>query len=198
MPFDKKFWISFVAVLVVSMLLGFVVHGAILASDYEVLTSVMRPAAEQEAKFGFMVGAHFVLAFGLAWLYRGGRDADKPWLGQGVRFGHRVRVGSVGADLSDLSHGGAVPARSGLEAGRAGVSDLDRPGSDAGIRQQITRTINGQPQRRRDTEKARRDGRLRSVVIPIESHVRPVRSLRDSVAPWLRGRPDSRYAGNAA
>ncbi len=87
MPFDKKFWISFAAVLVVSMLLGFVVHGAILASDYEELTSVMRPAAEQEARFGFMVGAHFILAFGLAWLYRGGRDADKPWLGQGVRFG---------------------------------------------------------------------------------------------------------------
>ena len=87
MPFDKKFWISFAAVLVVSMLLGFVVHGAILASDYEALTDVMRSPTEQEAKFGFMIGAHFILAFGLSWLYRGGRDADKPWLGQGVRFG---------------------------------------------------------------------------------------------------------------
>ena len=87
MPFDKKFWISFATVLVVSMVLGFVVHGAILASDYEVLTSVMRPAAEQEARMGFMLGAHAILAFGLSWLYRGGRDARKPWLGQGVRFG---------------------------------------------------------------------------------------------------------------
>ena len=87
MPFDKKFWISFATVLVVSMVLGFVVHGAILASDYEVLTSVMRPAAEQEARMGFMLGAHAILAFGLSWLYRGGRDAQKPWLGQGVRFG---------------------------------------------------------------------------------------------------------------
>ena len=87
MPFDKKFWISFAAVLVVSMLLGGVVHGAILASDYEALTDVMRTPAEQEAKFGVMVGAHFFLAFGLSWLYRGGRDAAKPWLGQGVRFG---------------------------------------------------------------------------------------------------------------
>ena len=141
MPFDKKFWISFAAVLVVSMLLGFVVHGAILASDYEELTSVMRPAAEQEARFGFMVGAHFILAFGLAWLYRGGRDARQALAGSGSALRHRVRVGSVGADLSHLSHGGAVPARSGLEAGRAGVSELDRPGSDAGIRQQVT--ING-------------------------------------------------------
>ncbi len=88
MPFDKKFWISFAVVLVVSMVLGFVVHGAILAGDYEALTpDVMRPAAEQEARFGFMIGAHVILAFGFAWLYRAGRQADKPWLGQGVRFG---------------------------------------------------------------------------------------------------------------
>ncbi len=87
MPFDKKFWISFAVVLVTSMVLGFVVHGAILAGDYERLTDVMRPAAEQEARFGFMIGAHLILAFGFSWLYRGGRDPVKPWLGQGVRFG---------------------------------------------------------------------------------------------------------------
>lgn len=87
MPFDKKFWMTFVVVLVLSMLLGFVVHGAILAGDYEALTGVMRPAAEQEARFGYMIAAHVILAFGFSWLYRGGRDAGKPWLGQGVRFG---------------------------------------------------------------------------------------------------------------
>lgn len=87
MPFDKRFWMSFGAVLVVSMALGFVVHGLILAADYEALPNVMRSAAEQEARFGFMFGAHLFLAFGFSWLYRGGRDADKPWLGQGLRFG---------------------------------------------------------------------------------------------------------------
>jgi hypothetical protein len=88
MPFDKKFWISFAVVLVLTMVLGFVVHGAILVPDYEALTpEVMRPAAEAEARFGFMIGAHVMLAFGLSWLYRSGRDTGKPWLGQGVRFG---------------------------------------------------------------------------------------------------------------
>lgn len=88
MPFDKKFWITCAVALVVSMAFGFVVHGVILAADYEVITpDVMRPAAEQEARFGFMVGAQAILAFGFAWLYRGGRDGSKPWLGQGVRFG---------------------------------------------------------------------------------------------------------------
>jgi len=88
MPFDKKFWISFAVALVLTMVLGFVVHGTILFSDYDALTpDVMRPPAEAEARFGLMIGAHVILAFGLSWLYRSGRDAGKPWLGQGVRFG---------------------------------------------------------------------------------------------------------------
>ena len=88
MPFDKKFWVSFAVALVLTMVLGFVVHGAILFNDYDALTpDVMRPPAEAEARFGFMIGAHVLLAFGLSWLYRSGRDASKPWLGQGVRFG---------------------------------------------------------------------------------------------------------------
>ena len=88
MPFDKTFWISFAVVFVLTMVLGFVVHGAILFDDYDALTpDVMRPPAEAEARFGFMIGAHVILSFGLCWLYRSGRDAGRPWLGQGVRFG---------------------------------------------------------------------------------------------------------------
>jgi hypothetical protein len=88
MPIDKKFWVSFAVALVMTMVLGFVVHGTILFSDYDALTpDVMRPPAEARSLFGFMVGAHVLLAFGLSWLYRSGRDASKPWLGQGVRFG---------------------------------------------------------------------------------------------------------------
>jgi Protein of unknown function (DUF1761) len=87
MPFDKKFWISFAVVFVLTMALGFLVHGVVLADDYASLTGVMRPAAEQEARFGFMIAAHAILAFGFSWLYRAGRETGKPWLGQGLRFG---------------------------------------------------------------------------------------------------------------
>jgi hypothetical protein len=88
MPFDKKFWITFAVVFVVAMLVGFVNHGYLLAADYEALTpQVMRPLAEQEALFGFQLGAHVLMAFGFTWLYREGHKADKPWLGQGIRFG---------------------------------------------------------------------------------------------------------------
>ena len=88
MPFDKKFWISFVVVFVFAMIIGFVNHGFLLAGDYEALTpQVMRTAEDQEAKFGYQLLAHVLVAFGFAWLYREGHDASKPWVGQGVRFG---------------------------------------------------------------------------------------------------------------
>jgi prepilin signal peptidase PulO-like enzyme (type II secretory pathway) len=95
MPFDKKFWVTFAVAFVVTMALGFVVHGLILAGDYAALPGVMRTPAEQEARFGFMLAAHAILAFGLSWLYRGGRDAGKPWLGQGVRFGFAFALAAL-------------------------------------------------------------------------------------------------------
>ena len=88
MPFDKRFWLSFLAVFVVAMIIGFVNHGVLLAADYESLgTGVMRPLEEQEALFHFQIIAHILIAFGFVWLYREGRSAEKPWVGQGVRFG---------------------------------------------------------------------------------------------------------------
>lgn len=88
MPLDKRFWLTFGALLVLAMLIGFVNHGMLLAADYEKLTpEVMRSLEDQESRFGYQIGAHLLIAFGLAWLYREGRSADKPWLGQGLRFG---------------------------------------------------------------------------------------------------------------
>jgi len=88
MPFDKKLWISVVVLFVVLMVLGGVVHGILLAGDYQALMpQVMRPEAEAQAHMGYMLIAHAIMAFGFCWLYRAGREAGKPWLGQGVRFG---------------------------------------------------------------------------------------------------------------
>ena len=88
MPFDKRFWISFAAIFVIAMAIGFVNHGLLLAGDYEALTpNVMRTLEDQEAKFLFQVLAHVLISFGFVWLYREGRSADKAWMGQGLRFG---------------------------------------------------------------------------------------------------------------
>ncbi len=81
----KKIVISSVALFVASMLLGFLVHGLLLAGDYGA-SGLMRPVEDQESMFPFMILGHVLLAVGFTLIYRQGRG-DKPWLGQGLRFG---------------------------------------------------------------------------------------------------------------
>ena len=83
---NARFWISVVAVFVVSMLLGMV-----LGPDYAKLPSLFRATADQQAHFPYMLAAHIVMAIGFTWIYRQGRD-DRPWLGQGLRFGLAVAL----------------------------------------------------------------------------------------------------------
>ena len=82
----KRFFGASAAVFVVAMMMGFVIHGYLLEADYRSLGNAMRSPQDAEAHFPFMVLAFvaFVLAF--VWLYAKGVE-DKPWLGQGVRFG---------------------------------------------------------------------------------------------------------------
>ena len=81
----KKVVISSVVLFVVSMLLGFVFHGMLIKADYDA-TGIMRSAEDQESKFGFMLLGHVLMAVGFTLIYRRGRE-NRPWLGQGVRFG---------------------------------------------------------------------------------------------------------------
>lgn len=86
---NARFWISVAALFVVSMLLGMVVHGMVLGADYAKLPNLFRATADQQAHFPYMLAAHLVMAIGFTWIYRQGRD-DRPWLGQGLRFGLAV------------------------------------------------------------------------------------------------------------
>lgn len=89
-----NFAISAAVMAVTSLVLGFVVHGWLLAPDYLRLTSLFRPEADQMGFFGFMLVAHVLIGIGFTWIYRHGREA-KPFLGQGVRFGLAVAVLTV-------------------------------------------------------------------------------------------------------
>jgi hypothetical protein len=82
---DKKFILSVIVIFVVSMLLGFVTHGWALADEYAA-TGLFRDHADQEAHMMWMLLAHVIMSFALVKLYQFGRE-DKPWLGQGLRFG---------------------------------------------------------------------------------------------------------------
>jgi len=82
---DKKYILSVLLIFVVSMVLGFVTHGWALADAYNA-TNLFRDAAVQESMIHWMLIAHIILAAAFVALYRKGVE-DKPWMGQGVRFG---------------------------------------------------------------------------------------------------------------
>ena len=83
---SKRFLISVVVVFVMSMALGFTIHGLLLAQDYGQLSSLFRSPADQQRHFPFMLVAHALASLGLVWIYSRGREG-KPPLAQGVRFG---------------------------------------------------------------------------------------------------------------
>jgi cytochrome bd-type quinol oxidase subunit 2 len=89
---NKTFVISVVVLFLVSMVLGFVVHGMLLGPDYAQLQSIFRSPQDSQAHFGAMIAAHVCIALGFTWIYRHGRDSGKPFLAQGVRFGLAIAV----------------------------------------------------------------------------------------------------------
>lgn len=83
----KSFVISAIAMSVLSMLLGMVVHGMILHGDYGKLPTLFRPEADAQNYLPFMLFAHVLMGTGITWIYRQGNTAGKAWTSQGVRFG---------------------------------------------------------------------------------------------------------------
>jgi hypothetical protein len=67
-----------------------VVHGVILGDDY-MATGLMRPEAEASKLMHLMILAHVLMAGAFTWIYARGVE-NKPWLGQGLRFGLAVAV----------------------------------------------------------------------------------------------------------
>ncbi len=90
---NAKFLISWLVIFIVWMAGGFVVHGQLLADEY-MATNLMRPVAEQQQYFVWMIVAHLVMAAAFVWIYARGRES-KPWLGQGLRFGLAVSLLAV-------------------------------------------------------------------------------------------------------
>ncbi len=88
---NKKFLIAWAVLFVVSMIGGFVVHGALLHADYAKLPNLFRPEQEAQKYFGWMLLAHVLFAGAFVWIYQRGRES-KPWLGQGVRYGVAIAL----------------------------------------------------------------------------------------------------------
>jgi hypothetical protein len=82
---DRKFVITAVVMFLLAWLLSFIVHGVLLYPDYAT-TAGMRQPAEAQALIHYIILAHAFFGVAFAWVYAQGRE-DKPWLGQGIRFG---------------------------------------------------------------------------------------------------------------
>jgi|SRR6185437_9242378 hypothetical protein len=84
----RKCTISAVVMFIMAWGLSFLVHGVLLSGDYSV-TQGMRPPAEAQQLIPFLILAQALFGIAFAWIYVQGKD-DRPWLGQGLRFGIAV------------------------------------------------------------------------------------------------------------
>ena len=92
---NKKFLISWVVIFVAWMVGSFVVHGLLLGADYAgAEPNLMRPEADQQAMFHWMLIAHIIMAGAFVWIYGRGSE-NKPWMQQGIRFGVAIALLAV-------------------------------------------------------------------------------------------------------
>jgi hypothetical protein len=90
---NKKFFIGWVVLFVAWFAGSFVVHGLLLGSDYAALQGkLFRSEQDSQQYFPLMLLAHVMLAGAFVWIYARGREAVKPWLGQGLRFGLAIAL----------------------------------------------------------------------------------------------------------
>ena len=88
---DKKFPLAVLAMFVLSLLFGFLIHDVLLGADYARLGTLFRGPTDAAAYFPWMLLAHALIAAGFVWIYRHGHE-DRPFLSQGARYGVAVAV----------------------------------------------------------------------------------------------------------
>jgi catechol 2,3-dioxygenase-like lactoylglutathione lyase family enzyme len=89
-PMNRKFLVAWLVVFVIYMAGGMVVHGILLGDEYAA-TGLMRPEAEAQRLMHLMILAHVLMAGAFTWIYARGVE-NRPWLGQGLRYGLAVAV----------------------------------------------------------------------------------------------------------
>lgn len=80
----KRLVLTIVVVFIVANLTGFLIHAFLLAPDYMAVKEHYRP--EGSEKMIFICLAYLAFAIGAVFAYAKGVE-NKPWLGQGLRFG---------------------------------------------------------------------------------------------------------------
>ncbi|MEX0733893.1 MAG: hypothetical protein WD944_05975 [Steroidobacteraceae bacterium] len=91
---NQKFFIAWLVMFIVYMAGGFIVHGMLLKDDYMGLPNLFRNEEESMPYLHLMIIAHVLMAGAFTWIYARGVE-NKPWLGQGLRFGLAVALLAV-------------------------------------------------------------------------------------------------------
>src|SRR5262245_35702009 len=81
----KKLLIAFVAVLVVSQLCNYLVHGVWLSATYRSLASVWRPEADMQSKMWIMFVTGAVFSFFFCYVFA--RGYEGKGIAEGARYG---------------------------------------------------------------------------------------------------------------
>lgn len=72
---------------VAALLLGFIVHGVLLAPDYAALGEMFRGADDGRHHAHWLVLAHVLTGYAMTWIYARGFPDSRPSATQGLRFG---------------------------------------------------------------------------------------------------------------
>ena len=88
---NKKFLIAWLVMFIAYMAAGMLVHGMLLHEDYLGLPNLYRSEEEAKPFMYLMILAHVVMAGAFTCIYTRGIE-NKPWLGQGLRFGLMVSL----------------------------------------------------------------------------------------------------------
>ena len=78
---------AIVVIFILSVVFGSTIHAFLLHDDYAALPGVFRPSAQ--VQLWPIMAAYLAFAVASVWLYAHGVE-DRPWFGQGVRFGIAV------------------------------------------------------------------------------------------------------------
>ena len=88
----KRWLLASAAAFFFVFVFGYVVHELLLADLYKQTASVWRPKAEMDKLMWLMMVGSLVYVLAFTFIYAQGREAKKPGLGQGLRFGLYIWV----------------------------------------------------------------------------------------------------------
>src|SRR5258708_10150905 len=85
-----RFVVRTIVVAIVMFALGFIGHQLLLGHDYVSIVPIMRNTPDMRTHMPLALLSSLCFAAAFVWIYSQGRINDKPWFGQGLRFGVAV------------------------------------------------------------------------------------------------------------